>query len=146
MPRILVVDDEPHLRELVATVLTLEGHDVDMAADGREALMYLSATVPDLVLLDLAMPGMDGWRFLQELYERGLRACTRLVIMSGHEDSFFVRAGSGVRCVLQKPFDADALLGVVDEALDQPPQELLRRKERTGELVRLLEEVDQILT
>jgi CheY-like chemotaxis protein len=64
-PRVLAVDDEPALRELAVAVLEDEGFDVRAAADGRQALTVLAAWPADVILLDLTMPVMDGWAFLE---------------------------------------------------------------------------------
>lgn len=69
MTTILVVDDDPHIRELVGVFLREEGFTVLEAADGREALALLETTRADLVILDIMMPNMDGWQLCRELRE-----------------------------------------------------------------------------
>ncbi|WP_256757576.1 response regulator transcription factor [Cohnella sp. WQ 127256] len=69
MTRILVVDDDPHIRELVKVFLEQEGFDVCEATNGAHALQLLEATTVDLVILDIMMPHMDGWELCQELRE-----------------------------------------------------------------------------
>jgi len=69
MTRILVVDDDPHLRELVGVFLVQEGFEVVPAADGQHALETLASTKVDLVVLDIMMPRMDGWELCKELRE-----------------------------------------------------------------------------
>ena len=66
-PRVLVVDDEAAIRDIVRRYLTAEGFEVAEAADGREALDRLRALEPDLVVLDVVMPGMDGLEVLRRL-------------------------------------------------------------------------------
>ncbi len=66
-PRILLVDDEPDLRHMVRRYLQAEGFDVAEAADGQTALQTLKSALPDLILLDIGMPGMDGFSVLQEI-------------------------------------------------------------------------------
>lgn len=69
MPVILVVDDDPHIRELVRLFLQRAGFDVLEAADGREALLKLEGVKADMVILDIMMPNMDGWELCRELRE-----------------------------------------------------------------------------
>ena|ERR1700746_4038801 len=67
MPQILIVEDKSTSRELLRTVLEQLGHEVTEARDGEEALQHLSATVPDLVLLDLQIPVRSGYEVLQAI-------------------------------------------------------------------------------
>jgi DNA-binding response OmpR family regulator len=66
---ILVVDDDPHIRELVRHFLQQEGFDIHEAADGEEALARLESVKADLIILDIMMPNMDGWQLCRELRE-----------------------------------------------------------------------------
>lgn len=69
MTRILVVDDDPHIRELVKVFLVQEGLEVTEATDGKHALRQLETMAADLVILDIMMPNMDGWELCRELRE-----------------------------------------------------------------------------
>ena len=69
MTRILVVDDDPHIRELVEVFLVQEGFEVVAATDGKHALELLESTAVDLAILDIMMPHMDGWELCKELRE-----------------------------------------------------------------------------
>src|SRR5262245_1383866 len=83
--RILIVDDEPMVRETIAQVLREEGYVVEVADDGRDALVKLDAHRPDAVLLDLMMPGMNGRQFLTALREeRGDDALPVVVMTAVH--------------------------------------------------------------
>ena len=73
MPTVLVVDDDPHIRSVLGRGLRFEGYDVQLAADGPEALSLARATSPDLVVLDVMLPGMDGLDICRRL-RRGLTA------------------------------------------------------------------------
>lgn len=70
MKKILVVDDEESIRELYRAELAEEGYEVDLAADGREALRRLDAFRPDLVTLDIKMPSIDGIEILRRIREK----------------------------------------------------------------------------
>src|SRR4051812_3356720 len=67
---VLVVDDDPDILEALAEILEAEGFEVWRAKNGREALDRLNPRLPDLILLDLMMPVMDGWEFSQKLREK----------------------------------------------------------------------------
>lgn len=108
----LVVEDEEDLREMVRDALELNGYRVVTAKDGRDAL----AKMPDidrlcLVLLNLLMPGMNGWDFVDVLRQRSLLATVPVVVQSSATAS----APPGVARVLQKPVMFDQLLAVVRE-------------------------------
>lgn len=111
--RILIVDDEPMVRETIATVLRDEGYDVDLADDGADALRKLDAHRPDAVLLDLMMPGMNGRQFLTAIRnERGLTDLPVVVMTAVH--GVGQRALSlGATDIVEKPFDVDELLGKI---------------------------------
>ena len=143
MARILVVDDDPSIRELTRTILSIEGHEITEAANGRQALDLIGMPNggPDLIVLDLAMPEMDGWHFLEELYVRGLRRSVRVVIVSANLDN---SRHENAR-TLPKPFEPGALVTLVSEALMQDPAEMYERRERSAELARLLARVDRVV-
>ena len=111
--QILVVEDDPNIRGLYATLLKDDGYRVAMAVDGQDGLDQL-ACEPDLIILDLLMPFMDGRQFLRRL--RGLkehRGTPVLVVTAGTEGT----AVDGAQAVMQKPFDTDALLLRVSDLL-----------------------------
>ncbi|MCX5828101.1 MAG: response regulator [Deltaproteobacteria bacterium] len=115
MNRIMIVDDEPTLRELLQEYLTMIGYETTTAANGAEALSLIDAFTPDLVLLDLNMPIMDGFSFLGELSRRG--AMCRVIIMSSHTDLFSKNAALrlGASDYLTKPFYLFQLDGIFEE-------------------------------
>jgi CheY-like chemotaxis protein len=108
---VLVVDDDAELRDSIRMTLELEGYRVVTAADGREALSCIEQRRPDLVLLDLAMPGMNGW----ELHDR-LRTCgldLLVVFMTGWDHVQTEAARHQPAGYLTKPFAVDDLLETV---------------------------------
>jgi CheY-like chemotaxis protein len=116
--RVLIVDDESDIRQAVAEVLAEEGHQVVAAGDGEEALAQIRAFHPELVLLDLMMPVMDGHAFAQVLYGRERDRAIPIVVISADGDPQKA-AALGARGFLAKPFDIDALLSEV-ESLAHP--------------------------
>jgi CheY-like chemotaxis protein len=109
---VLVVEDEEDLREMIREALELNGYSVVTAAEGREALDHL-ARVENvcLVLLDLLMPGMNGWEFFEEVRRHPQFLSLPVVVHS----SASTRAPAGVTRVLQKPLMLESLLRVVRE-------------------------------
>lgn len=135
MAHILVVDDEDHIRQLIATVLTLEGHEVETAIDGHQALLRTERRIPDCIVLDMAMPGMDGWRFLDELYRRGIRDQTRVVVASGLSECDW---SAHSQFFLGKPFSAEGLIDVIEASLATEPSDLRRKLDRSDRLAELI--------
>jgi CheY-like chemotaxis protein len=149
LARILVVDDERVVRELIRAVLLVDGHDVYEARDGKEALALVeSEGLPEVILLDLMMPEMDGWRFLEELRARGLRRRTRVIIVSALADEETRTRGTqeGVSTHVSKPFDTDVLLAAVRNALAEPPELIADRREHVRDLAELIQTIDEVLT
>lgn len=134
MAHILVVDDEWRIREMLRILLEDAGHRVSTAAEGHAALREIDAAgLPDLILLDLAMPGMDGWKVLDELYRSGRREQTRVLVVTGHDDA--PRSSSDV---LRKPFDATTLYNAVDRALSESSRDAVARRARLDGLSAVL--------
>ncbi len=116
--RVLVVDDDDSIRRLIADVLRDEGHEVDTARDGVDALNHFAEPPrPELVLLDLMMPHMDGATFVRELERRGLQAGVSIVVISAAMGVAGRAADIGAEAVLGKPFDIDVLVTTVERVL-----------------------------
>jgi two-component system, OmpR family, response regulator len=110
--RVLIVDDDDAIRHLLTLALTDEGYLIREAAGGPEALVLAREWRPDLIVLDVVMPGMDGWAFLAEHRRDGLADSQILVLTAdGHAEH---DAGALEVPVLPKPFDLDDLLDQVD--------------------------------
>ncbi|HEX5414617.1 MAG TPA: response regulator [Chloroflexota bacterium] len=109
--RVMIVDDDSTIRGLLAEALTEEGYTAVTAADGIEALDVLATTQPNLVLLDLQMPKMDGRAFVQALSNN--RIHTPIIIMSAGFPTKSIASELGAQGHLAKPFDLDHVIDQV---------------------------------
>jgi signal transduction histidine kinase/CheY-like chemotaxis protein len=112
---ILVVDDEPEVRDVIAATLSELGHEVTAVAGGQEALALLADRPFDLLMLDFAMPGMNGADVAQAA--RRLRPGQKLVFVTGYADTAAIEAAAGDAPILRKPFRASEVAGAVRAAL-----------------------------
>jgi DNA-binding response OmpR family regulator len=110
--RVLVVDDEPMLRDTLGQTLSAEGYVVDLAVDGETALERIRAARPDAILLDLMMPGMNGRQFLQALRDDDAYKNVPVMIMTAVH-GLELSATLGASEVVEKPFNVDDLLNKV---------------------------------
>ncbi|MFC4057042.1 response regulator transcription factor [Planomonospora corallina] len=120
---VLVVDDEPHVRALLTDVLTSVGLDVIAAADGVEGLHHARIDRPDLVILDVMMPGMSGMQVGQALREDPATAHLPIIMLTarGSELSRSLGFISGVDRYMTKPFEVRGLLSEVHALLAGRP-------------------------
>ncbi|OJF14242.1 response regulator transcription factor [Couchioplanes caeruleus] len=118
MARILVVDDDPAIRQLLTDVLEMDGYEVDTAVDGPAAVRAVEAAAPDFVVLDVMMPGMDGFGVLRAVRELPGEPVPILMLTAAAEPDTNSRAwAGGVDYYLAKPFTADAVLDLIDGVL-----------------------------
>jgi len=116
-PRILVVDDEASIRELLEKTLAMSDYDVDTAPDGRTALERMRLYPYDLLITDLRMPGMDGLTVIREA--KRYKADLPVLVITGYstESSAIEAANLGVNGYLTKPFRVSQVLGKTAKAL-----------------------------
>jgi diguanylate cyclase len=119
--RILVADDEPDLRELLLINLEALGHEVQLAVDGTEALAFAMARRPDLIVLDIMMPGLNGLEVLARLRKEPGNADLPVVLLSarGTDSEVFEGWSSGANYYITKPFELDELLDFVEQVRAQ---------------------------
>jgi DNA-binding response OmpR family regulator len=115
--RVLVVDDDDLIRDTLATALSDEGYSVRVAGDGRAALDTLGAWRPDLIVLDLMMPIMDGQAFRVAQRSAPVTADIPVIVLSAAHNVHARAAGLGAAAVFAKPFDLIALLDAVESVL-----------------------------
>lgn len=118
-PRVLVVDDEASIRDLLAKTLALAEYDVDLAPDGRTALERLRIIPYDLLITDLRMPGVDGLAVIREA--RRMKADMPVIIITGFstESSAIEAVNLGVSGYLTKPFRIPRVLAAAAKALGE---------------------------
>jgi DNA-binding response OmpR family regulator len=113
--RILVIDDDLPLRGMLAAALRQHGFQVLLAGDGAEGQRALTIHHPDVILLDLAMPNVNGWDFLQRLQETGHLGSVPIIVVSAHlrTDPKAVLQ-MGVSAILPKPFNLADLIDLIE--------------------------------
>ena len=118
-PRVLVVDDEANIRDLLSKTLALAEYDVDLAPDGRSAIERLRIIPYDLLITDLKMPGVDGLAVIREA--RRLKADIPVIIITGFstEASAIEAVNLGASGYLTKPFRVPRVLAVAAKALGE---------------------------
>lgn len=135
-PKVLIADDEPALRSLLKTNLSFEGFETLTASNGEEALQVIKDEAPDVVLLDVMMPVMDGWQVLEELSKNENRH-TRVILVTAKATSESQLQGWELGCdeYLTKPFDLDVMIDRIVEVSERNEAETdQRRRERIEEL------------
>jgi len=132
--RVLVVDDDHDICALIADALDEHGYEVETATSGEAALRAVGARRPDLVMLDVNMPGIDGWDVLNEL-RAAAGDQTPVVVMTAGFDAQERALATGAQGYLSKPFDLDDLQHAVGAHIGLPMQgshELARGAQAEG--------------
>ena len=122
--RILVVDDDEHIRKSLSQYLEMEDFLVDRASSGPEALALAAQRTPDLVLLDLMMPGMDGFEVVEHLRRQAPTARVPVILLTARgQDTDVIRGYQiGVSSYLTKPFNLNELVDTIREVLESDGQ------------------------
>lgn len=117
--RILAVDDDVDICELIEVNLEKEGHFVEVASGGGEAITKLKSEEYDLLILDLGMPGIDGWEVLKEVKANEKTKNLPVIILTGKTEERDMLKGyeSGAETYLVKPFDPGTLRAVVKDLI-----------------------------
>lgn len=120
MTRILVVDDVADNSFFLQTLLEYEGYQVDVADSGREALVKIESAPPDLVLLDIMMPGMNGYEVAHQIRQNHQLNSVPILFVTGYDSPAATIADPvHVTGVIRKPVEVDSLVMQVQAALDQ---------------------------
>jgi DNA-binding response OmpR family regulator len=144
MAEVLVVDDDPDIRMLVAFALEDSGYTVRQASDGAEALVALEAKAPDAMVLDVMMPGLDGFGVLRGMRAKRLAPNTRTIVLTCKtEERDHLRGWElGADEYLTKPFDPEELVGRVKWLLSSSPEALADRREAELQKAELLDRLE----
>jgi two-component system, OmpR family, alkaline phosphatase synthesis response regulator PhoP len=146
MARILIADDDADIRQLVIYALADEGHEVSIAKNGQEAIDHMAESPPDLMLLDIMMPELDGYDVLRTLDERDIRGTTKILVLTakGSERDWKLGYDLGADRYMTKPFDPDELLQTVSEILTASNEELEAKREEEQDRANLLSQLESI--
>jgi len=120
MARILIVDDEPEIVRGLEDNLRFEGYQTSTATDGREALVVAAREAPDLILLDIMMPGLSGWDVCRELRGKGIDVPIIMLTARGEEGDRIRGLELGADDYITKPFSLRELLARVRAVLRRP--------------------------
>jgi CheY-like chemotaxis protein len=131
MSHILIVDDHSPARSLIRAIVSLDGHIVSEAATGEEALACIAGTQYDLVILDLFMPGVDGYEVLERLHATpGYEAMPVIAVSSADEPVDLVRAAElGALDHLSKPFGYDQIEKSIKRVLEATPEQIIEMRD-----------------
>ncbi|HEX2112722.1 MAG TPA: response regulator [Gaiellaceae bacterium] len=116
-PLVLIVDDDDALRDFLRSNLEIEGYVVREAASAEDGLAVLEQEPPDLILLDVMMPGMSGWEMLQRVQERHGVGAIPVIMFSGKVEARAEAEQRGAEAFLGKPFDPEQLLASTRQLL-----------------------------
>ena len=117
MPRILIVDDELSIRQVLQEIVTVYGYEAETAQSAKEALGILPKKKIDLVMLDLNMPDITGEKFLDFIRKQGFK--TPVVVVSAHIDKGMAQylGKVGISGIVTKPFEVERVIDVMNKAL-----------------------------
>ena len=119
MKKILIIDDEPDVVHILRYRLEKNNYEVSSAVNGAEGLVQLEQSIPDLIILDVIMPRMNGLEFLHKLRESDRFADIKVIVLTGEESFGQVFRAEGIEHYLVKPFDSDELMDKVEELVEK---------------------------
>ncbi len=118
--KVLLVDDEPNIIVALEFLVQSEGYQVFTAYDGKEALQKTDLQQPDIIVLDVMMPGMDGFEVARHVRANPAYQDTRIIFLTarGTQEDRFRGYSSGGEFYLAKPFDNDELINIINEVVE----------------------------
>lgn len=123
--RVVVVDDDKEIQEIITFVLSRNGFDVTVASNGQQLQDVLATTAPDLIILDVMMPGLDGYQIFASLRANASTLHIPVIIMTAHAENIYERISLDLGAAehITKPFHPLDLVGKVQRLLQAIPQE-----------------------
>lgn len=118
--RVLVVDDDESIRQFIEMALRDDGFEVAVAPEGATALLEAAVFKPDVILLDMRMPGVDGWTFA-EAYRAGPGPHAPILVLTAARDAEEYAVAIRADAVLAKPFDLAELIRTLNALADREP-------------------------
>jgi DNA-binding response OmpR family regulator len=141
--KILIAEADGKTRRLIGATLADLGHDLAEATTARAAIEAVREQRPDLIVLDVATPGMGGWDFVRELRRVGGPAARILMLTARSSESDFVHGWRlGVDEFMTKPFDPEELAIAVNETLMMTPEQIREKRRRELEKAQLLSRIE----
>jgi two-component system response regulator CpxR len=146
MARILIAEDNAEIRTLVSSILVEEGHKVGVANNGQQALDMIMADAPDVLVLDIMMPQMDGYTVLKEIKSAGSREGMKILILTAKtSETDWVRGYKlGADAYLTKPFDTDELVNGIEDLLGMTKEQLRVRRDQELDKAQLLSRLESL--
>lgn len=147
MARILITDDSAEIRHLVSAIFAEEGHKVSVAGGGAAALQAMEEELPDVLVLDLMMPRMDGYEVLEKIREAGAIDDLKILVLTAKsQESDWVRGYKlGADFYVTKPFLPDELVEAVDLLISSSKRELAARRANELDKAQLLSRLESLL-
>lgn len=147
MARIYIAEDDSDIRQILSFCFIDEGHEVSALKDGEAAWEQLLSLPPDLLILDLMMPGMDGLEVLSSMMGWGIRNSTRVIVVTARasDADFQMVREAGADRMITKPFDPDRLIEIAREVLSTSLEDLAIEREARRESKDLLSQLETLL-
>jgi DNA-binding response OmpR family regulator len=145
--KIHIADDESDIRQLLTFLLSEDGHEVSTSVDGRAAVEKMLLSRPDLLILDLMMPDMDGYVVLEEMLAYQILDSTKILVLTakGTEEDRAKAFELGADEYIVKPCDEGELRATVATLLEQSKEELRLRREDLKDKARLLSQLESVV-
>ncbi|MEO8323441.1 MAG: response regulator [Actinomycetota bacterium] len=146
MAQILIAEDDADIRRIVIHALVEAGHDVSAVKDGESVVERLTWAPPELLILDIMMPGQDGYSVLEEMRSQEVAKETQVMVLTAKNREKDVERSYrlGAAFHMTKPFDPDELVGVVRRILDMSATEAAAEREQEADKAHLLSQIETV--